>query len=181
VASTDLIGVDLKIARAKDHFADLRNSMDVVVHPDRYRFVFEYDAETQRHVYTVHDVPAIPPGWSVMVGDILYNLRSALDHLAWQLVLRDGGDPGDRTHFPVRPSPFDKKGQLFSARLDLPVTDTKILDAHEECQPYRGPDGQPAAFTDSPLSRDWRAASRTTQLSVVTRPAEVPDRSLSLT
>jgi hypothetical protein len=151
MATTDLSGVELKIGRAKAHLADLKDSMEAVVHPDRYRFDLQYDAQTQKHVYTVHNVPAIPPAWSLTVGEILYNLRSALDHLAWQLVLLDGGNPGDDTQFPVRASPFDKKGQLFRARLIPPVSNAQILDTLEECQPYRGPDGEPAAFTDSPL------------------------------
>lgn len=36
-----------------------------------------------------------------MIGDILFNLRSALDQLAWQLVLRADAQPTRRTEFPI--------------------------------------------------------------------------------
>ena len=34
-----------------------------------------------------------PVRWGVMAGEIVHHLRSALDHLAWQLVLDGGGTP----------------------------------------------------------------------------------------
>lgn len=37
-----------------------------------------------------------------IVGEFLHDLRSALDHLAWQLVLSDGGIPTRDTAFPIR-------------------------------------------------------------------------------
>src|SRR5262245_23363930 len=36
-----------------------------------------------------------------MIGDTVHNLRSALDHLAWQLVEANGGAPTDKTAFPM--------------------------------------------------------------------------------
>jgi hypothetical protein len=44
-------------------------------------------------------IPDAPPvhKWGLVVGDVLHNLRSALDHLAWQLVLANGKSPTSRT------------------------------------------------------------------------------------
>jgi len=39
--------------------------------------------------------------WSLVLGDVLHNLRSALDLLAWQAVIAGGGVPGKQTAFPV--------------------------------------------------------------------------------
>ena len=36
-----------------------------------------------------------------MAGDAVHNARSALDHLAWGLVIRDGGAPTRYTAFPI--------------------------------------------------------------------------------
>jgi hypothetical protein len=77
-------------------------------------------------------------GWRILVGEILYNLRSALDHLAWLLVQLAGKQPGDRTTFPVKFSPFDKRGRLVGAQLDPKIDDDRIMELVEECQPYRG-------------------------------------------
>lgn len=41
---------------------------------------------------------------AVVAGDILHSLRSALEHLAWALVLENGGEPSDSkpaTQFPI--------------------------------------------------------------------------------
>ena len=38
-----------------------------------------------------------PSDW----GEILYNLRSALDHLVWRLVLVNGEEPGRHNAFPI--------------------------------------------------------------------------------
>ena len=35
----------------------------------------------------------IPMNWSVLAGDICYNLRSSLDHLVWQLVMDNSETP----------------------------------------------------------------------------------------
>ena len=43
--------------------------------------------------------------WAVILGDAVHNLRSALDHLIWQLVLLDTGKDGSNEHqFPVASS-----------------------------------------------------------------------------
>jgi hypothetical protein len=40
--------------------------------------------------------------WGVILGDAMHNLRSALDHLVWQLVLLDTGKDGTSQHqFPI--------------------------------------------------------------------------------
>lgn len=153
-----LTGVHLKIRRAEDHLADLKQIAKTALDPSRYHLALEFDPQTKKHVYTLHGVPAIDPGWSLVVGEILYNLRSALDHLAWQLVIHEGGTPGDKTQFPIRKTPFDQKGNWVTPQVrDEPgqpaISDPLILDALEEVQPYRGPVGEPASFYDSPLRR----------------------------
>ena len=41
--------------------------------------------------------------WGVLIGEILHNLRSALDHLIWQLVILETGAPPTttKTAFPI--------------------------------------------------------------------------------
>jgi hypothetical protein len=137
--SGELMGIDLKIERAKTRLADLKKRIKLVTDLGDYRFSVEYDSKTKKHVYRVHDVPAIDPEWSIELGEVLYQLRSALDHLAWQLVLLDGGVPGEKTQFPIRDSPLDKNGKLRRLKTLLPqVKNSKILRLLNECQPYAG-------------------------------------------
>ena len=50
---------------------------------------------------TTHGPGRADVEWSLILGDLLHNLRSALDHLAWQLVVDGGGTPSQDTNFPV--------------------------------------------------------------------------------
>ena len=58
------------------------------------------DVDKQVWVYR-GEVPTAPISWSVSFGEILYNLRSSLDHLVWQLVLANGQTPGRHNAFPI--------------------------------------------------------------------------------
>jgi hypothetical protein len=50
---------------------------------------------------------------SVVAGEAIHNLRSALDHLAWTLVLNDGGSPDHRrTQFPIWEDRLTPGGEL---------------------------------------------------------------------
>jgi hypothetical protein len=42
-----------------------------------------------------------PIGPSIVSGDLIHNLRSSLDHLAWQLVKVSESEPGGWTYFPI--------------------------------------------------------------------------------
>jgi hypothetical protein len=145
----DLTGVDLKIRRAKRQLANLKELIEATVNPNTYQFRLQYDANTAKHALTVRSVPVISPDWSVIVGEILYNLRSALDHLAWQLVILDGGTPGYKTQFPILKAL--SKGGLAAAQLRPSIRNSAILEALERVQRHRGPDGNPAPLYDSPL------------------------------
>jgi hypothetical protein len=151
-----LHGVDLKLRRAKSQLADLKQRIAIAFDPDRYRFSVEYDVQSKKHVYCVHDMPLVDPEWALEVGEIVYQLRSALDHLAWQLVLLDGGDTSKRPQFPVRDSPNDRNGNLLPLQTLMPeVKDPKILGLLNECQPYSGDGTQHLAPQDAQRIPLW--------------------------
>src|ERR1700756_5009489 len=60
-----------------------------------------YDAATgrKRAVYLVLEDP--PDAWSAVVGEIAYDLRSALDHAVYDLTCIENGGPLGQTGFPV--------------------------------------------------------------------------------
>ena len=62
----------------------------------------EISLAEDRHYWIYRgESPNIPIEWSVQLGETLYNMRSALDHLVWQLVLGNGGRPGATNAFPI--------------------------------------------------------------------------------
>jgi hypothetical protein len=150
--ATDPSGVMLKIERADAHLADLKDAIESAHNVSGERFTSEIDPESGQQVYRAHGIPAIDPKWSLIIGELLYNLRSALDHLAWQLVLLDGKTPGKKTQFPIfSKQRVNEDGEPVPAQLRPPVRNPKILAALDECQPYRGADGATVPYRNSPL------------------------------
>lgn len=69
--------------------------------PRPYDFIVHIEPESGGHTIYAEIVRPPPADLSVIVGDVLHNLRSGLDHLAWELVKRAGGKPGRHTYFPI--------------------------------------------------------------------------------
>jgi len=106
----DLDGVDVKLARAHHHLNDLTAQVDHELATWGYTFSSAIEGTPPVLVFRVHGIPTVKPEWSAIVGDILTNLRAALDHLAWQLVILDGQVPGHQTSFPLVDSPANRAG-----------------------------------------------------------------------
>ena len=89
------------------------------VHVDALHMeVAAFDSEANGPVIELHFDPDLnvftgiitseivfPAIFGVTIGDALHNLRSALDHLAWQLALLTTSKPSRRTQFPIVTGP----------------------------------------------------------------------------
>jgi hypothetical protein len=89
-----------KLERAEVHMVELAERIEDFVQDmtaaGRLMFEFEvhYNSRSRCLVYSLSAIEPAPVDWGVVLGDILHNLRSALDHLAWTLVAR-GKRPTD--------------------------------------------------------------------------------------
>jgi len=91
----------MKIARAYKHVQEFN---DLVVaqctRPDPYTVTAQDDVVNGRYIIRCafnpmdQDIP-------LSLGDVIYNLRSGLDQLAWQLALMGTVTPGRETAFPI--------------------------------------------------------------------------------
>ena len=97
-----LEAIDAKIERARSELRLLKADIAAFCE-ERARLIVreECDDERERWVYR-GDSPKAPIQWSIRVGEFAYNLRSALDHLVWQLVMVKGDGPDKRTEFPIQ-------------------------------------------------------------------------------
>lgn len=97
-----LEAIDAKIERARSELRLLKADIAALCE-ERARLIVreEYDDEHERWVYR-GDIPKSPIQWSIRMGEFAYNLRSALDHLVWQLVLASGECPDRNTGFPIQ-------------------------------------------------------------------------------
>jgi hypothetical protein len=96
-------GIRLKIERAKEHILELYKRIALFANDEPYEIGAKPHSVAQIHHTTLYikSVKPVPDEFSIIIGDVVHNLRSSLDHLIWQLVEAGGGTPNDRTYFPV--------------------------------------------------------------------------------
>ena len=96
------VGIQAKLRRAEHHIEVIRSEANRVCADVERRIVREAHEDVDEQVWIYRgETPDAPVEWSIIVGEILYNLRSALDHLVWQLVIANGQTPGRHNEFPV--------------------------------------------------------------------------------
>jgi hypothetical protein len=124
-----------KVARAKKHTEDLTSALKGFWELADNSVRFEDDSKTNERTYYIDRVTDIPLEILVIVGDVLHNLRSALDHLAYQLPLAPGKMRG-RTQFPI----VESAGKYKSKEMRNGLTKFRkdVLEALDELKPYKG-------------------------------------------
>src|SRR5829696_2335396 len=96
-----VIGAEVKIARAHAHFETVEREITRVVGNNAYTTPSEHDAECTEYRFTIEGLKPLRGDLSAIVGDLLHNLRSALDHLAHGLIDAAGSRPTPSTMFPI--------------------------------------------------------------------------------
>lgn len=94
-----------KLNRADDHLQRLKTEISEFLSTNPYLVGEEIDAnqrDASGRPMTTHTFRAFiireRPDWGPLIGDVLNNLRSSLDHLAWHL---SGGRGDNQTAFPI--------------------------------------------------------------------------------
>jgi hypothetical protein len=122
-----------KLDRADKHLAELRELLVAYMsQPDVVTGTMANGPTPQsfRILGAGHEIQAV-------IGDIAHNLRSALDHVVWQLVLANGGTPkpgGGGTQFPILPE--EPKDGSLTVRTDAGGVSPAALKIIEAAQPY---------------------------------------------
>jgi hypothetical protein len=88
-----VLGTGLKLNRAQFHLNALKESIDAFFESKPYEIVRAVDPNTNQVFGVLRVKRECPAAWGVLVGDFIHNLRSALDHLVWQLVIHETGNP----------------------------------------------------------------------------------------
>lgn len=141
MADLYLDGVQAKLERAASHLEALQDEIRAFFARDPYMVRSDLDCEAGKYrlYFEIREQP--PLMWSVILGDLVHNLRSALDHLAWQLVIFSGNKPGRGTQFPIFTSePTTEKACARWKGMVAGMSDP-ILDTIRHVQPYTTPHG----------------------------------------
>jgi hypothetical protein len=106
--TASLSGVHLKLKQAKVHLDALNARLDDADRGGLYGLVCEPDAQPGQYLVKVKKRTS-DEDWSLILGDFVHNLRTALDHLVWQLVKANGETPDRGNEFGIflDPAPFD--------------------------------------------------------------------------
>jgi hypothetical protein len=132
----------MKLVRADEHLKALNGEVAdfLAIRPDEV--VTQQDVPRGYRSAKIVYRHAPPDRLLMLIGDVLYNLRSALDHLAWSLA---GAHADRRTAFPIFP---EASGFLNRGREKLHDMPTAAQTIIESLQPYKGRHGSPE---DAPL------------------------------
>ena len=139
----DYEGIGAKIRRGADQASSLEADMGRFCTDIRQSIVHEVHEDTEEQAWVFRgETPNVPIDWSVRLGEILYNLRSALDHLVWQLVRANGQCPGRHNAFPIVKD--DKVwGEQAKGQWALSGVSESAVDMIRRLQPYTGGPGLP--------------------------------------
>lgn len=91
--TVDLSGCWAKLDHAKQHIDELRREIEQTDAPnaDLIPLSRHYEPNEGAVVYRIDRLMQIRDHWPLIVGDAIHDLRSALDHLMWQLAIASLG------------------------------------------------------------------------------------------
>jgi hypothetical protein len=129
----------LKVERTWQHLEQFNAQARSFFETQPYAFTLgPADGEEGWTAIYVHVRRKAPDHLSLVFGDAVHNLRSALDHLAYQLALVLGTGPGRRTQWPIfdDAANFARLGDPYLAGIVEPQR-TRVANL----QPFKDPDG----------------------------------------
>jgi hypothetical protein len=91
-----------RVRRAEEHLIEMRGHVEGVFQMQEDASFVDYDPNPP-HQIRAHLPAETFAGMrlGIIVGEVVYNLRAALDYLVFQLAERDSGAPQDDTQFPI--------------------------------------------------------------------------------
>ena len=94
-------GIKEKIKRAKEHVRDLEERLVLFRNDYPYEVISHIDPRGAERVFSFKQRHEIPIEIPLRTGEILQNLRTALDYLVGALVVKNGGTETSVTGYPI--------------------------------------------------------------------------------
>ena len=127
-----LDGPFAKLERAKLHLESLENAADDWIAQKPFRIYIEVDLDNAWKAVRI-EAEEPPTDLALMLGDCIQNLRSALDHFAWQCGLLKG-TPDRECQFPI----FSDEDKFLQSGMGM-LRSVKVAEAIgliKSVQPY---------------------------------------------
>jgi hypothetical protein len=157
-AAPPFTGVRCKIDRARKHLDELCDDIRAHLNASAVTPVLRQDDKSPWRFGKTVPVGGFPlTDWGIILGDIAHNLRSALDHLVFELA-KSGTNPNrERTQFPI----FSDENEYLRPRCEnggaserdrmlagVPEEARKLIDAYQPFHPH--PSAVPEHAKDRP-------------------------------
>lgn len=130
-------GVHEKLARAEQHFKVLYGEFRELIEREPQPFGISipyFDARTGYYVCKAIVTDSPPMRLGVILGDVIHNARSALDHLVWQLVIANGKTPTRSNAWPIVTNPREWESSGVSRLRGINPKQIELID---QGQPYK--------------------------------------------
>jgi len=124
-----------RVRRANQHLTRLKRERTLFNRAATTSEVFaDHYCERNLNVIIGYSRRMIPPIFGVLVGETIYNLRSALDYIIYELAILDSQSIQEGTQFPIEDSPDGWKRHRNYLK-GLSITHKTSIN---HLQPYRG-------------------------------------------
>jgi hypothetical protein len=147
-----------RVDRAVEHIEEFKRKEASLGQFYHDALVVEYNSDPPHNLSASTSVIMVDSIFGILLGEIAYNLRAALDYLVFQIARRDSGTDQTGTQFPI----CDIKGR-FDGVADrfLIGINAAHRAAIERLQPYSGCDWTPILRDISNPDKHCRLADRT--------------------
>lgn len=130
-----------KIARAEQHRKVIEPEIKAFVESNPIALRSQHNLKGAddpiRFVYFVASIIRPPQHWALVAGDSIQNLRAALDHAVWELVVKEKGAKFAEANAPKIDFPIvDKSASFPSGRLAQIGLSEPTITVIETAQPY---------------------------------------------
>ncbi|MEZ0236857.1 MAG: hypothetical protein ACAH06_02225 [Methylophilaceae bacterium] len=98
------VGPKLKLERAKQHVRELDSLITGFYESNPYELVCNDDTQAGKSVFRLRVYKPVPASFSTIIGDVVHNLRSALDFLVCDLIRANGHTPGGHSGLLIKES-----------------------------------------------------------------------------
>jgi len=149
-----------KLARADQHIGQLQIEIDSLIGAAPYSTIVDMEPDAVEDFRRMLSEIDVPPRIAIVAGEAIHQTRSALDHLASELVLINGRTISKATQFPIyqcRPANRDDATSYAARTEGMTISAKAIIDG---LQPFNStdPDNHPLALLQRLNNRDKHQA-----------------------
>jgi hypothetical protein len=101
LSSPDVSAIDDRIDRVEQHLDEIKTMLRAYYASDPYEARGKYDPDAQTMTRQIRITKQLPVRCHTLVGELLHDLRSALDHLVCEFIRAAGGSSCENTQFPI--------------------------------------------------------------------------------